>query len=323
MGGRENWRGSGFHADVVTERVLAGLIAIRNAQRGGTPRPNLPDYWIEHAAGDDGPDWDVVERRGSTRILEELKSGRISAEERRAIWVRVRRACAAGVAVADVVVRLTADRDRVSLGASWQALATSQPPRRVPSRPPKKVTSPGNLMSEALAYLTHRDLQFGKQSKKSKKKPVDAGPPLTLPDAVALLSRFEFAADRARSAVQDRIGALLRELRASRMTADLLQTWLLGHFFEVAQVSGVIRPMQLAAAVPLVESLLYLEPDLDRLIERVQEGEPAPTRTGRLPPRGWRDAQPVVAQGIDELSATDRGGFLVLTGEAGLGKSTC
>ena len=77
MAGRENWRGSGFHADVVTERVLAGLIAKRNAERGGTAPPDLPVYWIEHAAGDNGPDWDV-EHRGKMRILEELKSGKIA-----------------------------------------------------------------------------------------------------------------------------------------------------------------------------------------------------------------------------------------------------
>lgn len=320
MSGRENWHGSGFHADVVTERVLAGLIVVRNAQRNGAAPPMLPDYWIEHAATNVGPDWDVVEHCGATRILEELKSGHIAAEERRAMWIRARRACAAGIPVHNLILRLTADRERVKLAAAWQGLATAPCPARVPARPPKKVTSAGALLCEALVYLTHRDLRFDKNRNRNRRH-VDVGPPLTVSDAAALLSRFEFSADRARSEVRARITELLRELR-SGMTAEVLQTWLLGHFFEVAQASGAIQPIRLAAAVPLVESILYLEPEVNRLVERVLESEPPPTRTSRLAMRGWREVQPHVAQGVDELSATEQGGFLVLTGEAGLGKST-
>lgn len=317
VAGRENWKGSGFHADVVIERVLARLVATRDAERVGGAAPELPDYWIEHAAGADGPDWDVVERRGDQFVLDELKSGKVAAAERRAMWMRVRRTCAT-TSVTAVTLRLTADRDRVKLMSAWRALAMAAPPARPPMRPPPKVTSARHLLAEAIAYLTHRDPRFG--TKKTKKVPVDVGPPLALADAIELLERFEFVADRAHAEVRQQISTLLRELR-SRTTAEVLQTWLLGHFFEVAQASGVIQPVRLAAALPLVGAVLQLEPDLDRLVERIFAGEPAPTRTSRLPLRRWREAQPRIAREIDRVAATDDGAFLVLTGEAGLGKS--
>jgi hypothetical protein len=79
--------------------------------------------------------------------------------------------------------------------------------------------------------------------------------------------------------------------------------------------AGVDATQIILAAIPVA-------PDLDRLIERVLEGEPVPMQTGRLRRRLWRDAQPDVANAIDQLASTDDSGFLVLTGEAGLGKST-
>jgi hypothetical protein len=79
--------------------------------------------------------------------------------------------------------------------------------------------------------------------------------------------------------------------------------------------AGADATRMLLAATPVA-------PDLDRLIERVLQGEPVQTQTGQLPHRPWRNAQPEVANEIDRLAATDGSGFLVLTGEAGLGKST-
>jgi hypothetical protein len=122
--GRDNWHGSGFHAEVVTARVLQDLISRREAERAGRATPPSPDYWIENSADDSGgPEWDVVERRGQVRVLEELKSGKVSAPERRAIWVRVRQTVAAGTSAASVVVRLTADRDPSSTWMTGEILA--------------------------------------------------------------------------------------------------------------------------------------------------------------------------------------------------------
>jgi hypothetical protein len=322
VGGRENWRGSGFHADVVTVRVLAGLVARRNAEQARLPPPALPDYWIEQAAdAGAGPDWDVVERQGTGRILEELKSGKISADERRAIWIRVRRTSAT-IAAADVTVRLTVDRDRVELRAAWEGLASLAAPKTAPSRPPKKVKTAQDLQSEALTFLTHPDPRFDRSAKKKSKatKQIDLGPALSFADAAALLGRFAFDDGRSRDDIQAQMKASLRELR-SRATAEVLQKWLLGHFFEAAQTSGAISARSLSAGLPLVDAILHLEPDIDRLIDRVLEGAPAPVRPGKLQHRPWRDAQPHVATAIDAFGATTSGGLLALTGEAGLGKS--
>jgi hypothetical protein len=322
VAGRDNWRGSGFHADVVTERVLAGLVQRRNAEQLRLPPPTLPDYWIEQAANDggSGPDWDVVERHGAGRILEELKSGKIGAEERRAIWIRVRRTSAT-VAAADITVRLTVDRDRVELRTAWAGLASLTAPRKAAAHPPKKVNTAHDLQSEALTFLTHANPRFDRSSKKKdKKKHVDLGTALSFADAAALVGRFVFDDGRSRDDIQAQLKASLRALR-SRATAEVLQKWLLGHFFEVAQASGGISARELSAGLPLVDMILHLEPDIDRLIDRVLEGSPAAVRPGKLQHRAWRDAQPQVATAIDAFAATATGGLLVLTGEAGLGKS--
>jgi hypothetical protein len=321
--GRDNWHGSGFHADVVTQRVLADLIAIRDAERARLPPPTAPDYWIEHSPDATGPDWDVVEHRGPVRILEELKSGKVSAEERRAIWIRVRRTVSSGTAVQDVVVRLTADPDTIKLKSAWAGLAAvTSIPNAAPAKPPNKVDSAERLHQEALAYLTHQDPQF-RGAKKRKKKGgavTDVGKPLSLSDAIGLLQRFEFVANRSRDEVQTEITAALQSLR-SRTTATVLQTWLLGHFFAVAQHSGSIQAARLANALPLIQSILSLELDLDRLLDRVLESTPVRPPMKNLKLRDWRVAQPEAAAAIDSL-ANSSTGFVVLTGEAGIGKST-
>lgn len=323
MPGRDNWHGSGFHADVVTQRVLSDLIAIRDAERARLPAPTVPDYWIEHAAQAAGPDWDVVEHRGPVRILEELKSGKVSAEERRAIWIRVRRTVTSGTAAQHVVVRLTADRDTIRLRNAWAGLAAvTSITKAAPTKPPNKVDTAERLHQEALAYLTHPDLQFrgAKTRKKKRGVVIDVGKPLSLYDAVGVLQRFEFVANRSRDEVQADITAALQSLR-SRTTATVLQTWLLGHFFSVAQHSGSIQATKLANALPLIQSILNLEPDIDRLLDRVLETTPVRPAMKNLKLRDWRVAQPDAAAAFDSL-ASSSAGFVVLTGEAGIGKST-
>jgi hypothetical protein len=310
---------------VVTERVLSELLAMKDAERARRPPPTAPDYWIEQSADTTGPDWDVVERRGPVRILEELKSGKVSAEERRAIWIRVRRTVSSGTAVQDVIVRLTADRDTIKLKSAWAGLAglaAVASPKAPPAKPPNKVDSAERLHEEALAYLTHQDLQFRGVKKRKKKRgtAIDVGKPLALSDAIGVLQRFEFVADRSRHEVQAAITTALQSLR-SRTTATVLQTWLLGHFFSVAQNSGSIQAAKLADALPLIQSILTLEPDLDRLLSRVLETTPVRPPTKKLKLRNWRVAQPDAAAAIDSL-ASSNGGFVVLTGEAGIGKST-
>jgi hypothetical protein len=321
--GRANWHGSGFHADVVTERVLSDLIAIRDAERARLPAPTTPEYWIEHAADTTGPDWDVVEHRGQVRILEELKSGKVSAPERRAMWIRVRRTVSSGTAVQDVVVRLTADPNTIKLKSAWAGLsAVTSFPKTSPERPPRKAGSAERFHQEALAYLTHQDLQFqgAKRRKKKRGATIDVGKPLSLADAIGVLQRFEFVANRSRDEVQAGITAALGSLR-SRSTVTVLQSWLLGHFFSVAQHSGSIQASKLASALPLIQSVLNLEPDLDRLLDRVLETIPVRSAMKNLKLRDWRFAQPEAADAIDTL-ASSSAGFVVLTGEAGIGKST-
>lgn len=324
MPGRDNWHGSGFHADVVTARVLQDLIAQREAERAGAVAPPPPDYWIENSADGAGPDWDVMERRGSLRILEELKSGNVSAEERRAIWVRVRRTVSAGTPVQNVVARLTADRDTIKLKQAWAGLAGCTPiPKRAPTEPPSKVNTSERLFQEALAYLTHKDLQFAGSNKRKKARGrlPDIGAPLSFADAVALLRRFEFVADRSRADVQNEITKALQSLK-SKTSATVLQTWLLGHFFAVAQEGGAIQATRLANALPLVQSILHLDPDLDRLLDRVFNARPTKPPPKKLALHDWRTVQPATAAAIDAAAASSSGAFLVLTGEAGIGKST-
>ncbi len=239
------------------------------------------------------------------------------------MWIRVRRAYAKNTNVTQVVVRLTANSERVKLKAAWAGLAKcTRVPKRLPAKPPKNARDSYDLLVEALIYLTHPMLSsiVGKKRRKSK-KPLDVGKPLDVADAIALVKRFEFVADRSQEDIRAAINSTLRSLR-SRISSDVLRTWLLGHFFEVAQKSGMIASTRLADALPLVQSIIELSPDLDRLVERVLSGEPAQPRPGRLPQRPWRDAQPSAADAIDAMNTSVNGGFLVLTGEAGLGKST-
>jgi hypothetical protein len=114
----------------------------------------------------------------------------------------------------------------------------------------------------ALTFLTHPDPRFDRSSKKKgkNKKQVDLGPALSFADAVALVGRFAFDDGRSRDDIQAQMKASLRALR-SRATAEVLQKLLLGHFFEVAQASGVISARELSAGLPLVDVILHLEPD--------------------------------------------------------------
>src|SRR5580698_583430 len=111
-GGRPARAGFMFQDLVLAERVVTHLARKRLATIDGTPPPASPEFRVEAAVGDAAaPDWDLVERGDHALVIEEVKSGALTAEDRRILWRRIRQTIAnADVSSRRIEVRLTVNQ---------------------------------------------------------------------------------------------------------------------------------------------------------------------------------------------------------------------
>jgi len=80
---------------VLIKRALTHLKTRRAAKISGTAAPISPVFRVESPAATGAPDWDIQEDHGDALVIDEVKSGRLSADDRREMWKRIRRTAVA------------------------------------------------------------------------------------------------------------------------------------------------------------------------------------------------------------------------------------
>src|ERR1035441_8870461 len=170
-------------------RQLHQVLAVSWQQGNSDPRSDIPRCPIQFAietgatVSDAAPEWDsLVIEDGRTKVLE-IKSGQVSADDRRAIWRRIRKETAASVEkIAQVDPVLVIDPSRTGNCDAFCKLAEfasqiSGPPP-VPVAPPSSVSDAATLFEEALWWLCVAS------------KEDSLVPPLPPMDALDILRRF-------------------------------------------------------------------------------------------------------------------------------------
>jgi hypothetical protein len=153
---------------LVIKRVLQHLVNVRIAEiEGGEPPPS-PIFHVESApspsntSSDGSPDWDILEERPGNPhifILEEVKSGPLGAEARKALWKRLRQTAAEldQHGRFRLVPRLSTNADNPTTHEDRWIELPQTVSRITTISPPSAVTSAETLAHEALHYLTHVD----------------------------------------------------------------------------------------------------------------------------------------------------------------------
>lgn len=254
------------------------------------------------------PDWDIQEQRDNGEwVVEEVKSGPVSADARRVLWSRIRSTVGANPGVR-VVPRLTTNKDNPTDNAEfWKGLAAQS----ATTSPAKKarVSSAEDLAAEALYYLTS-----------PRKKLV--GTPLTKSQARETLSAFRFVDTTGGDTLQNELTELV-EVFAKSIGAKQVCDALIGDLTSRAASKDVARRQfsssEVWSSVELLVGLSTFPVSQVRLWQSLKAAsDPAQVLpASRLAYQEWRSVQPQLAAALNSVSPQR----LALIGRGGLGKT--
>lgn len=218
---------------VVARRILRHQVDVLRASLNGVEGPPDITFAVESTLPTSARDWDIQERRtGGVFVVEEVKSGPVSAEARRVLWKRIRDAVNSDP-TAVVVPRLTTDKaNPTSHPGRWAALSRQSVAAAVGSAS-TTFTSAENLAAEALYCLTSTD-------KDPEGTPLFEGPALSEAIARKTLAAFEFLdALEARELEEDIRGAV--ELFAKSAAAEQICNAVIGDIVQRAASPDAAR----------------------------------------------------------------------------------
>ncbi len=322
MSGATSRSGFAFQDLVLAERVLAHVLTRRAASISGATAPSL-SFGIESAPVPGAtPEWDILEETSSELVLEEAKSGAVTAEDRWTLWRRVRRtAMRLPDNGREIHVRLVGNADSLPANPEyWRALATQSqrvtgawftPTKKDERR--RRVESAGDLANEALHVLSSLD--------------ADAGSPPLAPDrARRILSHFSLDDRHSPDSVEGDVRRHLAALSRGIGIQELLNA-LRGELSRRAESDDVSLRIftadDLLRSFSMLERLAAVEPDaLRRWHELVAMGAvagdlEADAGTSGLAYQDWRSLQPAAASALDAGGAPSIG----LIGPGGIGKT--
>lgn len=298
------------------KRVLESIEARRVAAIEGQGEPPAPTFGVEARVGEEGPDWDLVQTDGSVTIVEEVKSGIIKAQDRNALWQRLRRTLAtlpAGAAARGIVLRLTTNKEN-PISDHWLGLrsnattASAEWPADDATRKP--VGDAVDLASEALAALMRTDT---------------GGVPSAVSEEVArqVLASLEIR-EFSRSELEESVEKALARL-SSGLAVQVLCHALRGaiatraedldgsqHRFTVDELLVELSVLQHVAAVDFESAKTWRDLE-ERSTERLRSAFSLPS--GGLAYVDWTDLHPGIAVALANEQRT------VIYGRGGLGKS--
>ena len=307
--GREARDGFWFQDATILLRLLRDGLRRRALRAFGEEEPAPLKVAIEKPAariGAGGTAWDSVSYyvdqvcvEGGI-VLDEMKKGDISKDDRVSFWRRLRRTVADGADASLVVPRLTLGADAVDEPEKWRRLgkaAQTAIPVTV-----RRVASAAALAGEALWYLTSTDLEEW---------------PTAIPEATAraLLSRFEFDDTQTTTSLHQELLATMRSIGADT-DPDALVDSLGGWIASIAR-SPDAPPVTFEHAVERLELLrryLTLSTAAENLWRRMRTG--APFVSSQIATQSWRSVQPEAAALLDDGTSP-----VVLSAPAGHGKS--
>lgn len=317
-GGRSARFGFYFSDLHVIRRVLEDLVRQRAANIEGCEVPPLRTLTIESAISADGaPDWDILEEVvGQPLVIEEVKSGSVTAKDRRELWRRIRKTAALrdkekGGPVR-LVPRLTVRRQEKPIAHRrlWEILpsivGTTQHARKH-----KRPSSATAFAEDALHYLTCK----AKDSEQ-----------LTLERARGVLSEFQFHDSTRLEELESEVTQLI-ELLSKEVATEVIFSQLLGDITQkgssTSTVSRALSAKETEKILGKLQRLHEIDPDDARLWQSWSKDStpPEPTITmqdkPRLPYQDWREVQPEAAAALKDSSSR----LLALIGRGGLGKS--
>lgn len=307
---------SGFRFQdlVLVHRVLTELIDVRLAEIGAKAAVPPLTYCIETNAtsAGGGPDWDLITlTTGGSAVLEEVKSGPPSAEDRRQFWLRLRRTLSRVEQGEAVIPRLTVNKDNPPANPEiWRGLRAavgSAVPERVP-----RVTSAAELAREALFFLTGA---------------VDdeESAPVSLPRASQAMGGFEYTDSLGFAELEERVLAAVRVL-SKDLAVNEIGNAVLGfvgkiaaekncsaHAFVAADVWSTIAALRVLSTVSAADAALWRSFRAEAIPQWREEG--GHVGSG-LPYQEWQNVQPALAAVMAAVP-----GRVAIIGHGGTGKS--
>ena len=315
MAGIDARRGFLFQDSILVERVLAYRILCRQSELEGCEPPRSPLFGVEAPPGHDtATEWDLLTISDSTSrmtILEEVKGGDISRDDRNALWRRVRKSFRSHEGFS---VRLTVDADNLpSQATHWAKLAATSASVACPPSPPSRVESASKMAEEAFFLLTRED------------QTLTGMPPLSDEEASSLLATFQFCAV-GRRAVTGRIVEYLEALNCSAATDEVAYALAgsVGHrAASPSEKDHLFTADEVLESLDTLNRLSRTNPDHVRIWRELETASASRPRdndtqslvTYGLPYQPWQMVQRPASDALAALKP------LVLVGDGGIGKT--
>jgi len=304
-------RGFGFQDLVLLDRLLGDVIEARAAEIQGTRPPEVV-YGVEAQGSPAGPDWDLsrITRlvTGEHQVeLEEVKSGRLSKDDRIDLWRRIRRSAQGA---ARISARLTVNQDAPINHDLWRNLQEQHQEPLPRSLPEGNVTTSAALAREALYHLAVSE------------------PATALSEAAAreILRTFQYDDERTAADITSRVKGKIHRL-SHGLGVEVLLKLLRG---TVAQRAESLRPAEheftaheLISDIEPLRRLCEVDPEHNRLRNELVNGSAAVQGDvldglfDHLEYQAWRELQPQV----HEVTLNPAAVCVALVGHGGIGKT--
>ncbi len=300
-------------------------LSILSGQADGKPK-----YGIEASIKDgDDKDWDVLVIETDKCRVQEVKSGAISAQDRRVFWLRIRSLVSDNGHEKVVPQLVVNSENRPAAFPAWQGLrahAISVSALQLPKDSPKDhVTNVEKLMEEALWWMccaTH----IKSSDKKERKIASRVVEPAT---ALRLLRSFDLILVE-KSKLDEALSIKLSRLFSGldhRIARNQLQGWLTNKAVSEQNDLKLFSAIDLITEVEVLRKFVERPKDGIRLLKfladecrtAILQYWASKTATENIPELTIDRTQPEAASWL----ASQKRENLVLLGEAGQGKSVC
>ena len=304
-------RGFGFQDLVLLDRLLGDVIDARSAEIQGSRPPEVA-YGVEAQGSPAGPDWDLsrVTRlvTGENRVeLEEVKSGKLTKDDRIDLWRRIRRSAHGA---ARICARLTVNQDASINHDLWRNLAGQHQEPLPLALPEGYVTTAAALAREALYHLAVSE-------------PATA---ITETAAREILRAFQYDDERTAADITSRVKDKIHRLSYG-LGAEVLLKLLRG---TIAHRAESLRPAEhdftareLIREIEPLKRLCEVDPEHNRLRNELVNGSAAVQGDlldglfDHLAYQRWQELQPQVHEATSDPAAV----CVALVGHGGIGKT--
>ncbi|MDQ0878963.1 hypothetical protein QFZ77_007622 [Paenibacillus sp. V4I3] len=315
------------------KKIIAHIGEIQRAKTDGTPPPAELRFGVEASVPtSEAKDWDVLVLRTHVKQVMEVKSGQITAEDRRAFWLRLREELfRAGEQHDQILPVMVIDSEKPpSAAEAWAALGTrmtfEENLRDIhpPLKPPGRVDRERKLIDEALFWICRAT-----RSKIGDKDGIALTSKVDVEVAKAALVRFKLQKE-AGSEIEKNVEDVL-DLLVDGPDPLMLRRQMEGFINERATSKQmelhILSVNEFIREITLLERFLNRSPEVIRLVRLIKH-ELVPLCRGSwefqfmnreegLPFITLHEVQPELAA----LDWASRQESMVLLGDAGQGKS--